>query len=60
MELKQLMTFDEMAQHYAENNPLLPNNKNVGTYARRLGFDRIKQTVSGKRKYYYYNKNISK
>lgn len=60
MELKQVMTFDEMAQYYAERHPLSPNNKNVGTYARAIGFIRIKQTTNGKRKYYYYNENIIK
>lgn len=43
------MTFGEMAQAFSEDNPfLVPNNTNVGRYAKKHGYTKIKQMVNRK------------
>lgn len=45
--LKVSMTFDEMAEVFAANYPwFIPNYTNVGRYARKLGYMKVKQMVN--------------
>lgn len=47
--LKTQMTFDEMAKAFSEDNPwLVPNNTNVGRYAKKHGYVKIKQMINRK------------
>ncbi|GAY31024.1 hypothetical protein E5358_05555 [Palleniella muris] len=44
---KPQMTFDEMAAAFAEDNPwFIPNNANVGRYAKKHGYMKIKQMIN--------------
>ncbi len=44
---KSEMTFDEMARAFVEDYPwFVPNNTNVGRYARRHGYMKIKQMIN--------------
>lgn len=44
---KQHMTFDEMAEALLQEKPwLVPNKVNVGQYAKRHGYKRVKQMVN--------------
>lgn len=46
---KPQMTFDEMARAFSEDNPWLkPNNTNVGLFAKRHGYVKIKQMINRK------------
>ena len=58
MELKQKMTFEEMAQHLREHSFRLPNRVSVGKYARRLGFSVYKPMVKRTMRFFYVNENI--
>lgn len=41
------MTFDEMAAAFVDDYPwLVPNNSNVGRYAKRNGYMRVKQMIN--------------
>lgn len=45
--LKPEMTFDEMAAAFVESNPwFVPNNTNVGRYAKKLGYIKVKQMIN--------------
>lgn len=44
---KQEMTFDEMAAAFVEDYPwFVPNNTNVGRYAKKHGYMKIKQMIN--------------
>lgn len=44
---KQEMSFDEMAAAFVENNPwFVPNNTNVGRYAKKNGYVKVKQMIN--------------
>jgi hypothetical protein len=58
MELKQKMTFDEMAQHLKEHSFKLPSRVTVGRYARKLGFMVYKPMVNRKMLFFYVNEKI--
>jgi hypothetical protein len=55
MELKQKMTFEEMAQHLREHSFRLPNRVSVGRHARQLGFSVYKPMVNRKMQFFYVN-----
>ena len=45
--LKPEMTFDEMATAFVEDNPwFVPNNTNVGRYAKKHGYMKVKQMIN--------------
>jgi hypothetical protein len=58
MELKQRMTFDEMAGHMKEHTFMLPSYVTVGKYARQLGFKVYRPMVEGKKYFFYVNESI--
>jgi hypothetical protein len=58
MELKQKMTFEEMAAHMGEHSFRLPNRVSVGRYARKLGFSVYKPMVNRKIGFFYVNGEI--
>lgn len=58
MELKQRMTFEEMAMHMKQNSFKLPSRVTVGLYARTLGFKVYKPMINGKINFFYVNENI--
>jgi hypothetical protein len=58
MELKQRMTFDEMARHMKEHSFKLPSRVSVGRYARQLGFKVYKPMVEGEMQFFYVNEAI--
>ena len=44
---KQEMSFDEMAAAFVESNPwFVPNNTNVGRYAKKNGYVKVKQMIN--------------
>lgn len=44
---KSQMSFAEMTEAFAEDNPwLVPNNVNVGRYAKKHGYTKIKQMIN--------------
>lgn len=44
---KQEMTFDEMAKAFVSDYPwLVPNNTNVGLYAKKNGYVKIRQMIN--------------
>lgn len=48
---------EEMAQLYAEAVPyMVPNHSNVGRFAKKQGFVRMKQVVNHKQIYFYVKK----
>lgn len=45
--MKPEMTFDEMAAAFVEENPwFVPNNTNVGRFAKKNGYTKIKQMIN--------------
>lgn len=45
--LKSEMTFDEMAAAFVKDNPwFVPNNTNVGRYAKKHGYMKVKQMIN--------------
>ncbi|MDR1718029.1 MAG: hypothetical protein LBS20_19505 [Prevotella sp.] len=58
MELKQTMTFDEMASHMKEHSFKLPGRVTVGKYARELGYKVYKPMINKKVHFFYVNENI--
>lgn len=55
---KSEMTFDEMAEAFVADYPwLVPNNTNVGRYARKNGYVKIRQMINTvmKMKYVKFN-----
>lgn len=45
--LKSEMTFDEMAVAFVEDYPwFVPNNTNVGRYAKKHGYMKVKQMIN--------------
>lgn len=53
MELKEKMTFDEMAAHMEENTYRLKNRINVGIWARENGFKPYKPMINGMIHFFY-------
>lgn len=45
--LKQYMTYEEMADIFVANYPyFIPNYANVGRFAKKLGYIRVKQMIN--------------
>lgn len=53
MELKQKMTFEEMACHMEENTYRLRNRVNVGLYAKEKGYTVYKPMRNGRVLFFY-------
>jgi hypothetical protein len=58
MELKQKMTFEEMARYMKEHSFKLQSRVSVGRYARKLGFSVYKPMVNRQMLFFYVNENI--
>jgi len=58
MELKQRMTYEEMAAHMRENSFKLPSRVTVGKYARELGYRVYKPMVEKVIYFFYVNENM--
>lgn len=58
MELKQKMTFDEMARHMQENTYRLANRVNVGIYAKELGYKVYKPMHNGRVLFFYVKTDL--
>ncbi|MCS2956917.1 hypothetical protein NXX53_06455 [Bacteroides salyersiae] len=59
MELKQRMTYEEMASHMKENSFKLPSRVTVGKYARELGYKVYKPMKDGVVHFFYVNEKIA-
>lgn len=59
MELKQKMTFEEMAQHLKENSFRIPSRVTVGKHAKELGYSVYKPMINGKIHFYYINEKVN-
>lgn len=53
MELKQRMTFEEMAQHMQLTSFKLPSRVNVGRHAKSLGYKVYKPMINRKVLFFY-------
>ncbi|MDR2002667.1 MAG: hypothetical protein LBQ74_06520 [Prevotella sp.] len=53
MELKQRMTFEEMAMHMKEHSFKLPGRVTVGKHAKELGYKVYKPMINGKIHFFY-------
>ncbi|MBF0648684.1 hypothetical protein IR083_07615 [Dysgonomonas sp. GY75] len=53
MELKQRMTFEEMAMHLKEHSFKLPSRVTVGKHAKELGYKVYKPMIKGKIHFFY-------
>ena len=60
IELKQTMSFEEMAQHMQLHSFKLTNRVNVGKYAKNLGYSVYKPMIDGRIQFYYVNESIPK
>lgn len=60
MELKQRMTFEEMALHMKDHSFKLPSRVTVGKYARELGYKVYKPMIKGKINFFYVNEMIKR
>lgn len=58
MELKQKMTFEEMAHHMQKNTYRLVNRVNVGLYAKELGYRVYKPMLNGRVLFFYIKENL--
>ncbi len=58
MDLKQRMTYEEMAMHMKENSFKLPSRVTVGKYARELGYKVYKPMKEGIVQFYYVNESF--
>ena len=53
MELKQKMTFDEMARHLVATTGKIANRVSVGKHAKALGYKVYKPLINGKIIHFY-------
>ena len=53
MELKQKMTFDEMARHLVSTTGKISNRVSVGKHAKALGYKVYKPMINGKIIHFY-------
>jgi hypothetical protein len=60
MELKQRMTFKEMAEHMEENTYLMTSPVSVGLYAKQRGYKVYKPMRNGETLFFYVNENYAK
>lgn len=60
MELKQRMTFEEMASHMKEHSFKHPSRVTVGKYARELGYRVYKPMINRTVHFFYINENLKK
>jgi hypothetical protein len=60
MELKQKMTFMEMAEHMEENTYLMTSPVTVGRWAKEHGYKVYKPMYQGRVLFFYVNENYPK
>lgn len=58
-ELKFRMSMDEMYAAFAVAHPeFTPNKKNVGMFARNMGYKKVKQVINYRQTYFYVNPSL--
>lgn len=57
--MKFRMSMDEMYDAFAAACPeFTPNKKNVGMFARNMGYKKVKQVINYRQTYFYVNPNL--
>lgn len=58
-EMKFRMSMDEMYAAFTIAHPeFIPNKKNVGTFAKNMGYKKMKQVINYRQTYFYVNPNL--
>lgn len=54
---KTKITFDELCEIFAKEHPyLIPNRRNVGLYAKKIGYVKMRQTINNVNHCFYVRK----